>query len=128
MLSVDQIRPIKDQVLVRPDPVKDITEGGIFIPETVRADNPNYYTMTGTVLVTGQGRIEDGERVPVSVKAGDRVVFGRYAGKQIDVQRGRVLMLRESEVIGLADAVYVEPGYKAPKDGGVQRLAGDKFA
>lgn len=139
MLTIDQITPIKDQVLVLPDPVKTVTAGGIHIPETVNANNPNYYTMTGVVVRTGQGRIENGERVPVAVKAGDRIVFWRYCGKQIEVetevflpdahdpalaavqnervltQRHRVLMMRESDVMGLAEGEYVAPGYVAPK-------------
>lgn len=142
MLTLDQITPIKDQILVRPDPVNEVSAGGIYIPETVRADNPNYYTMTGVVIRTGQGNYNaDGARVPVSVQAGDRIVFGRYAGKQIEVlnpvpnpmlagnqpQTLHLLMLREAEIIGRADS-YVEPGYQAAQSGGVQRLPGDKFA
>lgn len=115
MLTLDQIIPIKDQVLVIPDPVKTVSDGGIHIPETVNANNPNYYTMTGVVVKTGAGRIEDGQRVPVQVQAGDRIVFGRYSGKQIELEdRSRVLMMRESDVIGLADTDYVQPGYQAP--------------
>lgn len=123
-MTIEQITPIKDQVLVIPDPVKTITDGGIHIPETVRADNPNYYTMTGVVVKVGQGRIEDGNRVPVQVKAGDRIVFGRYTGKQIEVEgHQRVLMMREADVIGLAEAEYVQPGYVAPKWSGTKGTA-----
>lgn len=139
MLTLDQITPVKDQVLVVPDPVKAISDGGIHIPETVRADNPNYYTMTGVVVKVGLGAFVDGERKPVAVQAGDRVVFGRYAGKQIEVHEAvfwpdahdpilaaiqnhdvlwrskRVLMLREPEIIGKTDGEYIEPGYQAAR-------------
>lgn len=116
MLIVSEIRPIRDHVLVRPDAVPTLTAGGLHIPQTVNADNPNYYTMTGTVIACGKG-VHDGETFkPVQVKAGDRVVFSRYAGKQIEVDgRHRVLMLKEPEIIGFADTEQIQPGYQAPK-------------
>lgn len=129
VLTVDQIRPIRNQVLVRPDPPPTVSAGGIHIPETVNANNPNYYTMTGVVMATGKGA-HDGEAFhPINVKPGDRVVFSRYAGKQIEVAgRQRVMILRESELIALSDGEHVQHGYQAAKHSPIINRPGDEHA
>ena len=87
MLTLDQVRPFGDRILVRPDAKHTLTESGLHIPEVVQADNPNYYNMHGIVVRLGDGvRDEDGVLGPYSVKVGDRVVFNRYAGKQIEIE------------------------------------------
>lgn len=137
MIPVECIRPLKDQVLVLPDPVRTMTAGGLHIPQVVTSDNPNFYTMTGRVLKVGPGGFEScvkdkttkaltwsGERTPLDVQAGDRVVFSRYAGKQLPTIP-RCLMLREHEILGIAEGEYVEPGYQAAKFSGIKSRAGD---
>lgn len=159
MLSIDGIRPFGDRILVRPDPQVE-TIGSIVVPQTVKADNPNYYTMTGTVIRLGDGFREDvyecqnrqcgyqsrrtvGDYCPIckasqkllyadsglhafDVAVGDRVVFGRFAGKQIEVDAGqpwgvptpKYLVIREVEIIGvLSGDEQVLPGYQGAKMG-----------
>lgn len=129
MISVDQIRPIKDRVLIRPDPVKTKI-GSIHVPEMVNKDNPNYFTMTGEVIACGPGGLE----APMPVSVGDRVVFSRYAGKQLVAmaphplmgeRKALFLMLRQDEILGLADTEYIQPGYQGPKFSAVKKLSGD---
>ena len=115
------LRPIKDQVVVLPDPpVQRI--GLIHVPETVNAENPNYFPMTGTVVAVGPGRIEDGQRVPPDVHVGDRVVHPRYAGNQITCMDDSVLYLvmREADIIGKGVESTVLPGYMPAMDEGVK--------
>ena len=158
------LRPIKDQIVVLPDPpVAQL--GVIVIPETVLADNPNYFNMTGTVVALGAGvrrhvfqcincqalapqddgpcpgchqplgnfnaRLFDAdlERHPFDVQVGERVLFNRYAGKQITCEDDRTLYLvmREVDVLGVVtDAHQVLPGYMDAGDAGVQSLKGDR--
>lgn len=116
------LRPIKDQVIVLPDPpLAQI--GLIHVPETVNADNPNYFPMTSTVVAVGPGRIEDGERVAPDVAVGDRVVHNRYAGNQVtcDDDQVRYVVMRESDIIAKGDNVpTLLPVYMPAMDEGVK--------
>lgn len=117
MLTPNDLKPIRDQILIKPDPVPEASAGGIFIPETVRADNPNYYTMTGVVLKIGPGLALDGDgrRSEISVAVGQRVTFGRYAGKQMPTVP-RTVMLKNDEILGFPDAEsFIQPGYQGPQ-------------
>lgn len=122
MLTLDEIHPTQDRVLVKPDPVPTVTPGGIHIPETVNADNPNYYTMTGTILKVGPGArdSEDGRRLAIPVEIGQRIVFGRYEGKQVVVDGVTLLLMRAEKIMGLADEERVQHGYEAPKHGPIK--------
>ena len=74
------IAPLEDRILVRPDESESMTAGGIILPEAARA-----ISQTGTVLAVGPGKrcTTTGERVPLDVVAGDRVLFGKYGGTEI---------------------------------------------
>lgn len=104
------LRAIGSKVIVRPDAPPEQSEGGILIPQTVNRDNPNYFPMTGTVLSSALPEF----------KEGDRIVFGRYAGKQVTWERDTLLVLTHTEdspeILGFADG-YVHQGYQAPKWG-----------
>ena len=127
-----QIRPFGDRVLVRPDAVATVTASGLLVmPESVLADNPNYYSVTGVVLRLGDGiRDEDGELRHFDVQVGDRAKFNRYAGTQIEVEREgqrpeRLLMLRESLIMAVVEGDHrLAPGYMVPVDDGVKDLFG----
>lgn len=125
------LKPIKNQLVVRPDP-PPTQLGGIYMPDTVLADNPNYFPMTGVVVALGRTSYDDAGEVeqPFAVAIGDRVLFNRYAGKQITCDDDRVtyLVMRESEILGLVDgeAHQVLPGDVDAGDGGVQSLPGDR--
>lgn len=125
------LRPIKDQIIVLPDaPVERI--GLIHVPQTVNADNPNYYPMTSTVVAVGPGRIEDGERITPDVAVGDRVVHPRYAGNQVtcDDDRVRYLVMREADIIakGGAELETILPPYMPAEDEGVRSYDHDPLA
>lgn len=178
MLRVEQLTMFGDRVLVDPDPKHVQSEGGLHIPETVLADNPNYYTMTGVVVRLGDGVMrhtfqcinclqlapqDDGpcpgchqplgnkntllfetsdQRYAFGVEVGQRVLFNRYAGKQVHAltvayalhelperptraqflatKTHKFLIMRESEILGIVDGKHrILPGYQAPKWGKV---------
>ncbi len=110
------LKPFGNRLLVKPDPqAKQI--GLIHIPDTVNAENPNYFTMTGVVVDKGDGEWNtDLERKqPIEAEIGQRVTYGRYAGKQV-LHNGQIhLIMREPEIIAIADGnELVLPGYQAP--------------
>jgi chaperonin GroES len=110
------LKPFGDRLLVKPDEQPEKI-GSIYVPETVNADNPNYFTMTGIVIDKGQGAWseEHGRKLPIEVEIGERVLFNRYAGKQVQHNGVLHLLLRVPEVLGIvAGEHFVQPGYQAP--------------
>lgn len=95
-----KIRPLQDRVIVKRANAETVSKGGIIIPSTA-ADKP----LEGEVLAAGNGKIlENGEVRPIAVKAGDRVLFGNYAGSEIKMDGEEYLMLREDDILGIIDA------------------------
>jgi len=93
------VKPLDDRIVVRPAPQETKTESGIFLPETSK-ERP----MTGKVVAVGPGlRLDNGERAKPSVKKGDTVVYGKYAGTEVEVKGVEHLILRESELLGIFD-------------------------
>lgn len=93
-----QFKPLADRVAVRPLPVDEKTSGGLFIPDTAR-EKPRQ----GTVVAVGPGRTADGTTVQVSVKEGDTVLYGTYAGTEIDLNGEELLIMKESDLLGLIE-------------------------
>lgn len=94
-----QVRPLYDRVLVKRVEEETKTSGGLFLPETAK-EKP----LMGEVLAVGQGRLgDDGEIKPLSVRAGDLVVFGRYSGTEIKIDGQERLVLREDEIFGVVE-------------------------
>lgn len=94
------VRPIDDRVLVKPSEAESKTASGIYLPEGAK-EKP----MTGTVLAVGPGKLTDeGKRTPVSVKKGDTVIFGKYAGTEVDIDGEKHMILRESELLGVLES------------------------
>jgi chaperonin GroES len=88
--------PLHDRILVRRVGEQETTRGGIIIPDTAK-DKPQ----EGEVLAVGRGKIKsDGKVVPLDVKAGDRVLFGKYSGTEIVIEAEEYLIMREEEVLG----------------------------
>jgi chaperonin GroES len=94
-----KFRPLADRVLVRRKVSDAMTAGGILIPETVQ-EKPQ----EGEVLAVGPGRYENGALVPVSVKVGDTVVFGKWVGTDIKVEGEQLMIMEESQIIGVVAA------------------------
>ena len=88
------ITPLHDRVVVRRSEEKESIKGGIIIPDTAK-EKPQ----EGEVIAVGAGKIEKGERIPLDVKAGDRVLFGKYSGTDIKIEEQEYLILREEEIL-----------------------------
>lgn len=95
----DFVTPLDDRVLVRLKGADRMTAGGLFIPDTVSDVSGNF---EGTVVAVGRGRRDKKGRVrPMDLRLGDRVVFGQYAGSKIRLMDEELVLLRESEVMGV---------------------------
>ena len=103
-----KLRPLQDRVLIRRVEPEAKTAGGIFIPDTAK-EKPQ----EGEVIAAGAGKIEKGERIPLDVKVGDRVLFGKYSGTEIKVEDEDDLILREDEILAkLSGAAKAAGGKK----------------
>jgi chaperonin GroES len=89
------VTPLHDRVLVRRLEEKNTAKGGIIIPDTAK-EKPQ----EGEVMAVGVGKIEKGKRVPLDVKVGDRILFGKYTGSEIKIDDQEYLILREEEIFG----------------------------
>jgi chaperonin GroES len=103
------ITPLHDRVVIKRIEEKESVKGGIIIPDTAK-EKPQ----EGEVMAVGAGKInEKGERVPLDVKAGDRVLFGKYSGTEIKIHDQEYLILREEEILAkLPGAGKAAPGKK----------------
>ena len=91
------LRPLDDRIILRKKEVKEVTDGGIFIPDMVKQE-----PMEGTVVAVGPGKYdEDNNRIPPVVKVGDRVLFGKWAIKDLDVFDEELAVMREGDIIGI---------------------------
>jgi chaperonin GroES len=88
------VTPLHDRVLVRRLEEKETAKGGIIIPDTAK-EKPQ----EGEVMAVGAGKIEKGHRVPLDVKVGDRILFGKYTGSDIKIDDQEYLILREEEIL-----------------------------
>ncbi len=89
------IEPLWDRILVEREEAEEVTAGGLFIPETAKEP-----PQLGVVVAVGPGRREGSEIVPMSLKVGDRVMFGKYSGAEFTLDRKPYLIMREDEIIG----------------------------
>src|SRR3977135_2829241 len=104
-----QVTPLHDRVLIKRIEEKESIKGGIIIPDTAK-EKPQ----EGEVIAVGAGKIEKGERIPLDVKAGDRVLFGKYSGTEIKVEDEDYLILREDEILAkLSGAAKAGGGKRA---------------
>jgi chaperonin GroES len=91
------VKPLEDRVLVKPIESESKTASGIYLPETAK-EKP----VRGEVISTGPGkRLDNGKRAEMSVKKGDEVVYGKYAGTEVEIKGVKHLILRESELLGV---------------------------
>jgi chaperonin GroES len=94
-----KIRPLQDRVIVKRLEEEEKTKGGIIIPDTAK-EKPQ----EGKVLAVGKGKItEDGKVVPLDVKVGDRILFGKYAGTEIKIEGEEHLIMREEDILGIIE-------------------------
>jgi chaperonin GroES len=96
-------RPLGDRVVIRRVEEEAKTKGGIIIPDTAK-EKPQ----EGEVIAVGPGaRDEAGERIPMDVKAGDRILFGKWSGSEVKLDGEDLLIMNESDILGLLDPVAV---------------------
>jgi chaperonin GroES len=92
-----KVRPLHDRVLVKRVEEKEIVKGGIIIPDTAK-EKP----MEGQVVAVGPGKItDDGKRAAMDVKAGDKILFGKYSGTEIKVDDQDYIIMREEEILAV---------------------------
>ncbi|MCC7192415.1 MAG: co-chaperone GroES [Phycisphaeraceae bacterium] len=93
------VRPLDDRLIVKPHEAEEKTKTGIYLPEGAK-EKP----MMGRVLAAGPGKLDDeGRRTPLSVKPGDTVVYGKYAGTEIELNGDKCMIVRESELLGVVE-------------------------
>ena len=93
------VRPLEDRILIQPVAAETRTKSGIFLPESAK-EKP----MQGKVVAMGPGKLlENGERVKPGVKKGDVVVYGKYAGTEVEIKNSKHIILRESELLGVIE-------------------------
>lgn len=91
------VRPLHDRILVRRMEEDEKTAGGIIIPDSAK-EKPQ----RGEIVATGKGRItEDGKTLPLEVKAGDKILFSKYAGTELKLEGTEFLMMREEDILGV---------------------------
>jgi len=94
-----KIRPLHDRILVKRVEEQEVKKGGIIIPDTAK-EKPQ----EGKVIAVGNGKVTDeGKKIPLDVKAGDRILFGKYSGSEVKVEDEEYLILREEDVLGIIE-------------------------
>jgi chaperonin GroES len=94
-----KLRPLQDRILVQRVEEETTTKGGIIIPDTAK-EKP----AEGKVISVGNGKVgDDGKRVALEVKKGDRILFGKYSGTEVKISGEEYLIMREDDVLGIID-------------------------
>lgn len=95
-----KVKPLGDKILVKRDEAETKTSSGIFLPETAK-DKPK----TGTIQAVGTGALntDTGERIPLSVKKGDRVIFSSYAGTEVKLDKDTLLIMSEDDILAVVE-------------------------
>jgi len=94
-----KLRPLQDRILVKRVEEETTTKGGIIIPDTAK-EKP----AEGKVTAVGNGKVgDDGKRIALEVKKGDRILFGKYSGTEVKISGEEYLIMREDDVLGIID-------------------------
>lgn len=94
-----KLKPLQDRILVQRVEEETKTKGGIIIPDTAK-EKP----AEGKVVAVGNGKVaEDGKRIALEVKKGDRILFGKYSGTEVKIEGEEYLIMREDDVLGVID-------------------------
>ena len=91
-----KVAPLSDRVVIKALEDTETMRGGLYIPDTAK-EKPQQ----GEVIAVGPGRFEKGERVPMEVKVGNKVLYGKYSGTDVTIDGAQVLILRESDVLAI---------------------------
>ncbi len=90
------IKPLGDRVVVKAEPAEEKTAGGLIIPDTAK-EKPQ----KGTIVAVGPGRVENGNKIDMTVKKGDTVLYGKYSGTEIALDEEEYLIMRETDILGI---------------------------
>lgn len=91
------IQPLADRVIVKPQEAEETTKGGIILPDTAK-EKP----MQGDIVAVSDGKVtEEGKKVELTVKVGDKVLYGKYSGTEITIEGNEYLIMRESDIFGI---------------------------
>ena len=94
-----KLRPLQDRILVQRVEEEKTTKGGIIIPDTAK-EKP----AEGKVIAVGNGKVgDDGKRIALEIKKGDRILFGKYSGTEVKISGEEYLIMREDDVLGIID-------------------------
>ena len=94
-----KIRPLQDRIIVKRTEEEETTKGGLIIPDTAK-EKPQ----EGKIIAVGKGKVnEDGKVLPLDVKPGDQVLFGKYAGTEIKIDGEEHLIMREDDLLGVVE-------------------------
>jgi chaperonin GroES len=97
--TVMKIRPLHDRILVERLEEQEVKKGGIIIPDTAK-EKPQ----EGKVIAAGNGKVgDDGKKIPLDVKAGDKILFGKYSGSEVKVEDKEYLIMREEDVLAILE-------------------------
>jgi chaperonin GroES len=99
MLSIMKLRPLGDRILVKRIKEEEKTKGGIIIPDTAK-EKPQ----EGKVVAVGKGKVaDDGKLIAPEVRAGDKILFGKYSGSEIKLEGDDLIVLREDDILGIIE-------------------------
>jgi chaperonin GroES len=96
VIKMAKIQPLGDRVLVQAEPAEEKTSSGIIIPDTAK-EKPQQ----GTIKAVGAGKVENGNKIEMTVKEGDKVLYGKYAGTEVTLDGEEYLIMRESDIMGI---------------------------
>jgi chaperonin GroES len=92
-----KIHPLEDRIVIQPAEETESMRGGLYIPDTAK-EKPTQ----GSVIAVGPGRLDDnGKRIPMDLKVGDQVIYGKYSGTEVTIDGEQLLILRESDVLAV---------------------------
>ncbi len=92
-----KLQPLHDRVIVKPSEPEEVTKGGIILPDTAK-ERPQQ----GEVIAVGTGKLtEDGKVIPLQVKVGDKVIYGKYSGTEVTIDGEEYLIMRESDIFAI---------------------------
>lgn len=95
---MSKIKPLGDRVVVRPKPAEEKTDSGLYIPDSAK-EKPQ----KGTIVATGPGRVENGNKIDLTVEEGDEVLYGKYAGTEVTIDGEEMLIMRENDIFGVVE-------------------------
>jgi len=98
LASAHKLRPLGDRVVIQPTPREEMTKSGIVLPDTAK-EKPQ----EGTIVAAGPGRLDDGEREPMDVKVGDKVLYAKYAGTEFKVDGEEYLIVSQKDILAVVE-------------------------